>query len=360
MARKKAKALPPRTITVYAEILQKTEDALLVRCDAEADGVWLPKSQIEYAGERGDTGVEIRIPDWLADEKGFFDGMGRPEPAAAPAEPEQPETVTLTGSVMNYHEVKNGEARKLIFAIGHEDETGNYDETEYTIPLEKVLSKEFNEDDVDKITISRAYAVELGLARPAEEAADHTPPARRNFGDNVKWLKEERITVSAPLSTAEKASYAEEMAALDGEIEALKGERAEVSNRLKKQIDAKEEERLALSRAVNEGETREVLCDCLKDYNTEEMVWTNAYPPYEEVLRRKMTGEEKQPSLLEFQEKNGQTPPPAGEGEGEGMDFDAMSDQPGETAASPTMDDGANEPPAEPESEPEADPREAA
>lgn len=266
MARKKAKALPPRTITVYAEILQKTEDALLVRCDAEADGVWLPKSQIEYAGERGDTGVEIRIPDWLADEKGFFDGMGRPEPAAA----------------------------------------------------------------------------------------------RRNFGDNVKWLKEERITVSAPLSKAEKASYAEEMAALDGEIEALKGERAEVSNRLKKQIDAKEEERLALSRAVNEGETREVLCDCLKDYNTEEMVWTNAYPPYEEVLRRKMTGEEKQPSLLEFQEKNGQTPPPAGEGEGEGMDFDAMSDQPGETAASPTMDDGANEPPAEPESEPEADPREAA
>ena len=34
-------------------------------------------------------------------------------------------------------------------------------------------------------------------------------------GDNVKWIKEEKITVSQPLSDAEKARYAEEMAALD-------------------------------------------------------------------------------------------------------------------------------------------------
>ena len=33
MARKKAKALPPKMITVYAEILQETELAILVRCD---------------------------------------------------------------------------------------------------------------------------------------------------------------------------------------------------------------------------------------------------------------------------------------------------------------------------------------
>ena len=69
MARKKAKALPPKMITVYAEILQETELAILVRCDEDADGVWLPKSQIKYSGERGDTGVEIEIPELLADEK---------------------------------------------------------------------------------------------------------------------------------------------------------------------------------------------------------------------------------------------------------------------------------------------------
>lgn len=354
MARKKAKALPPKMITVYAEILQETELAILVRCDEDADGVWLPKSQIKYEGERGDCGVEIEIPELLADEKGFFDGMGRPEPAAAPAAQEQPETVTLTGTVMNYREVKDGSAKELIFAIGHTDEYGDYDETESTIPLEKVLSHELNEDDVDKIIVPRAYAVELGLALPAEEApSDEPTPARRNFGDNVQWLKEERITVSAPLTEAEKARYADEMAALDGEIEALKDERAEVSNRLKKAIDAKEEERLALSRAVNDGEMREVLCDCLKDYNSGEMVWTDAFPPYAEVLRRKMTEEEKQPSLLEYQEKNGQTPPPADEGEDEGVDFDAMTGQTGEAAAGPSMDDGANEPPAEPEANPQ-------
>ena len=77
MARKTAKALPPKMITVYAEILQETGKAILVRCDEDADGEWLPKSQIRYEGERGDTDVEIEIPELLADEKGFFDGMGR-------------------------------------------------------------------------------------------------------------------------------------------------------------------------------------------------------------------------------------------------------------------------------------------
>lgn len=347
MARKKAKALPPKMITVYAEILQETELAILVRCDEEADGVWLSKSQIKYEGERGDCGVEIEIPALLADEKGFFDGMGRPEPAVAPAEPQQPETVTLTGKMIEQgEEVITFQVHSLgLDGISIEKQT-------YEFPVSEVVNIDMGQEPLnDGIVLNYSYALEVGIVDAPEEG--RADVARRNFGDNVKWLKEERITVSAPLTEAEKARYADEMAALDGEIEALKDERAEVSNRLKKQIDAKEEERLALSRAVNDGETREVLCDCLKDYNTGEMVWTDAFPPYAEVLRRKMTEEEKQPSLLEYQEKNGQTPPPADEGEGEGVDFDAMTGQPGETAAGPSMDDGANEPPAEPEANPQ-------
>lgn len=275
MARKKAKALPPKTITVYAEILQETELAILVRCDEEADGVWLPKSSIKYSGERGDCGVEIEIPELLADEKGFFDGMGKPEPAAVSAESAGTE--------------KGCETCKYSNAEG------------------------FATDDSVACTNCLEFPDFSGWEPKNDAPADEAPedsPARRNFGDNVKWLREERITVSAPLSEAEKARYADEMAALDGEIEALKDERAEVSNRLKKQIDAKEEERLALSRAVNDGETREILCDCLKDYNTGEMVWTDAFPPYAEVLRRKMTEEEKQPSLLEYQERTDRRPRP--------------------------------------------------
>lgn len=252
MARRKTKVLPPKMITVYAEILQETELAILVRCDEDADGVWLPKSQIKYSGERGDTGVEIEIPELMADEKGFFDGMGRPEVKVSPA-PEAP--------------------------------------------------------------------------------AD-----KRSFGDNVKWLKKEKITVSQPLSDSEKARYAEEMSALDKEIKALKDERAEVSNHLKNQIDVKEKERLELSSRVMSGEVRTITCDCLKDYNTGEMVWTDAFPPYAEVQRRKMTKEEMQHSLLEYSEMMAASAP-AEEGaepfepadtapDGEGVDFDAMADAP--------------------------------
>lgn len=92
MARRKAKALPPKMITVYGEILQETEDGILVRCDKESDGAWLPKSQIKYDGERGDTGVEIEMPEWLANDKGFFDGDGYEAPAVAPAPAPAPET----------------------------------------------------------------------------------------------------------------------------------------------------------------------------------------------------------------------------------------------------------------------------
>lgn len=289
MARKKAKALPPKMITVYAEILQETELAILVRCDEDADGVWLPKSQIKYEGERGDCGVEIEIPELLADEKGFFDGMGKP--AADTEKPAAVEQTPLCGKCLesqNWPEMLSFKDGKIVF-----------DENEPIILLpdacRECLHWPYDHDVPDDELTDNFNEV------------DETPPTRRNFGDNVKWLREERITVSAPLTEAEKARYADEMAALDGEIEALKDERAEVSNRLKKQIDAKEEERLALSRAVNDGETREVLCDCLKDYNTGEMVWTDAFPPYAEVLRRAMTEEEKQPSLLDRDDKP-QTP----------------------------------------------------
>lgn len=88
MARKKAKALPqpePEMLTVYGDILQETEDAILVSCDGEE--VWLPKSQIEYAGERGDEYVEISLPDWLAEDKGLSDNQGFMPPQTADESP---------------------------------------------------------------------------------------------------------------------------------------------------------------------------------------------------------------------------------------------------------------------------------
>ena len=85
------------------------------------------------------------------------------------------------------------------------------------------------------------------------------------------------------------------MARLDDEIEDLEDERDRTNKSLKKQIDAKEEERRSMSKIVREGnEEREIFCDKLADYNTGEIVWTDAHPPYDEVKRRKMSNEERQ------------------------------------------------------------------
>jgi len=53
------------TLNIHAE----TEKAIAVSDDGSTY-IWLPKSQIEYA-ERGDSIVEVSMPNWLAVEKGL-------------------------------------------------------------------------------------------------------------------------------------------------------------------------------------------------------------------------------------------------------------------------------------------------
>lgn len=121
-----------------------------------------------------------------------------------------------------------------------------------------------------------------------------------NYGQNIFFVRHENIVANVPLSEAEKAVYAEKMAALDKGIEELEAQRAAISKSMKEQIDAKKQELRELSASVNNGIRRNVFCDCLKDFNTEEMVWVKKNPPYTEILRRKMTDDEKQPTLLEY------------------------------------------------------------
>ena len=49
-------------------IVHQTERAVLVKADEDADGVWLPLSQVEIDGEPGGYGV-VTLPVWLAEEK---------------------------------------------------------------------------------------------------------------------------------------------------------------------------------------------------------------------------------------------------------------------------------------------------
>lgn len=61
-------------ITIHADILQLTDAAVLLEC--AGDEVWLPLSQIDFCGERGDTDVPITLPEWLGDDNGLSDGDG--------------------------------------------------------------------------------------------------------------------------------------------------------------------------------------------------------------------------------------------------------------------------------------------
>ena len=324
MARKKAKALPPKMITVYAEILKETEDGILVRCDEDADGVWLPKSQLKYDGERGDTGVEIEIPDWLANEKGFTDGMGKAKEAAVvpPQAPEPPQDVTLYGILKSHDE------SSYTFAVYNHDDADT--SAEFEIPKEEVVlfRTDANEKGHDAITISRAYALEAGIIAAPEEPScsgnaddeDDSTPGASTVPNDRHWLAQETITAVKHLTQAEKAGFADDMSKLDAEIDDLEEERDSTNKRLKKLIDAKEEERKALSKIVREGQQqREVFCDRLADYNTCEIVWTDAQPPHEEISRRKMTAEELQ-LPLEKKPKPKDVAPEEQEGQAEGAE----------------------------------------
>ena len=86
----KAKALPNESemFIVYGDILQQTEPteehegAILINC-GDATEVWLPISAIQFDGERGDTGVAITVPDWLAAQEGLHNGQGKEDSQVA-------------------------------------------------------------------------------------------------------------------------------------------------------------------------------------------------------------------------------------------------------------------------------------
>jgi hypothetical protein len=241
---------------------------------------------------------------------------------AAPSETEEqvpapePDTFSFRARIVE-EEPDDGDGCIVSFAVDVDDSVDSV----FIVPISEVLSYvPWNEEDniYDFTLVTRAYAEQSGIMAAVEKALDPAPTEppsdKRTYGDNVKWLKEETITYSQPLSETEKAAYADRWALLDLEIEEMEDERASISSSMKKTIDGKEQERRALAKIVRTGkEERQGRCDVLKDYNTEQMVWTLAEPPYTEVQRRKMTAEELRPTLMEFAGKNAPAPDSAPE-----------------------------------------------
>ena len=245
-------------------------------------------------------------------QEDFLDGMNAPLEASGQAEPE---TVTLNGSLLDDSE--DG----ITFLVIYGDEAGT--EAEFEIPREQVLSLTAGSDEADQRTVSRAYALEAGLIAAPEDAEDAEPGASTIPNDR-HWLGQEQITVTQELTQKEKAEYAEEMAAASGEKDRLEAELDGIKKQYKRLIDAEDSKISTAAKIVREGkEEREIFCDKLADYNTCEIVWTDAYGENEEVKRRKMTAKEKQ-LPLEKKTKPDQTPQEPAQAEAEGEELDSQ------------------------------------
>lgn len=301
--RKKAKALPqpePEMFTIYGDIIQETEDAILLACNG--DEVWLAKSQIEYAGERGDTDVEVTLPDWLAEDKCLVDGQGyaiaesggsqQEQPLETTSEPDPNATMAITLTIVEFSE--DGETATV------EDRHGNTADlatTDFTHDAEEI-----NVGDTLLCSVLSSAIEPTDLCpdeAPGDETTDSAPGGWRKH--DVHWLKRDTCTKAFPLSDEDKIALGKEMAAAQARIDMLEDELADTRKEYKAKIDA-EQKRLSKAAAeFRKGKTepQDVLCDVYQDFESGELVYVTADDLAEEVMRRPMTTDERRPTLFD-------------------------------------------------------------
>ena len=318
MPRKKAKALPrpePEMYTVCGDIVQETEDAIMLMC--AGDKVWLPKSQIEYVGERDDTNVEVTLPDWLAEDQGLVDGQGyaiaesggsqqeQPLDAAPAPDPNATMAITLTihafsedGEMATVEDRHANTADISTASFTHDENEINVGDT----VLCNVLASAVEPTDLcpDDVPDESACTSDDGPEAPEEcDPGDTLPVCLR--GRDVHWLKKETCSKSFPLSDADKLDLGNQMAAAQKEIDELEFELARVRKSFKSRI---EEQQDTLSKAAEEfrygrTDSQDVECDVFQDFDSGEIVYVTADDAAEEVMRRPMTASERRPTLFD-------------------------------------------------------------
>lgn len=317
MPRKKAKALPrpePEMFTVCGDIVQETEDAILLVCDG--DDVWLAKSQIEYVGERGDMNVEVTLPDWLADDNGLVDGQGgkadesggqqeQPQETEPEPEPDPNATMAITLTILAFSEngetvtVEDRHANKAdiptaSFTHG-ENEINVGDTVLCDVLVSAVEPTDLCPDDVpEENACASADSLE-----DEQKDGEALPVCLR--GRDVHWLKKETCTKAFPLSDEDKLELGSKMAAAQAKIDQLEDELASVRKSYKGRIEEHQE---TLSKAAEEfrygkTEPQDVECDVFQDFDSGEIVYVTADDAAEEIMRRPMTTDERRPTLFD-------------------------------------------------------------
>lgn len=336
-------------ITVHADILQVTDAAVLIACGGEE--IWLPLSQIEFDGERGDANVPISLPEWLADEKGLSDGDGMTRA-----------TVTDLRTGLPMHEHDGNTCRNCVFSVLADDEneplpfecaectrsglaggtrdnwTDNGEEpdipgdppdtTRITLTIisfsedgetAQVKDRHGNQWELSTLDFTHdaadinvgdtllcyvqnsALAAEGCTLRPDEpetqnsvdgddeDAVDTTPRSAE-----PAFLKTETITVSVPLDMEERESVGDRMASALEQIAELEDDLDSYRKSINAQIKSLQKDAETARKEWQEGKTeQEVYCDVMADYGQEAIIWLD-HDNGTEMKRRPMTAEERQ------------------------------------------------------------------
>lgn len=285
-----AKAQPkdPVYYDIGGTFLQETDEAILL--DVDGDEIWLPKSQLEYydKAERGGY-IEAEVPDWLCDQKGLHDGDGirkltriaESESNVEPPKPAFDPEALLEFDLFICEVLEDGQV-----LVDVEDKD--------PIELSKdvILTADVIEaDETIHCQIKAGVALKAGLIENPSKV----------MGGNCNWLRKETLYHQFPLQEADKLELAEKMAKAQGKVDNLEEELAETRKSLKGQIDAFQGVIKEAARTLRTGvsEPVPVTCDVIQDWDSEELVWVSADEEHLELKRRKMTPEEKQPSLFE-------------------------------------------------------------
>lgn len=325
----RAKALPREIemLTIHGDIVQETEDAILVDCGMDKP-VWLAKSQIEYVGERDDLDVEIRVPDWMAEEKGVKDGQRKTRPADEGAADTAPTDAADDGHTDASTEPAQAcHFKGDVFSLDGESialTVTNPKGKEKVFTFSKAVLR-FEGDDVADLqvgyngidfVIGWGDAVASGLvkhlklkapnpapeAAPTEQTAEAATDATEADTDVAEddapttkpyksKLRSEKITDYVKLTDTELANYGKDMS----EAMTRRTEHKETAAHYSRLSRDAEKEAYKLNDIIQAGhEEREIDCDVIGDFNTGELVYVESEYPHREIRRQPMTAKDRQ------------------------------------------------------------------
>lgn len=328
-------------ITIHADILQFTPSAVLIECDGNK--VWLPKAQIDFNGERGDTDVPISLPEWLGNDKGLSDGDGMTRAKVTELYP-APDTYLTCRGCAHYSDdenyfpdacrectrcnadgskdnwTDNGEEPELpsdppdttrvtlgILSFSEDGETALVEDSHGN--QWNLATLDFVHDAADLnvgdtllcFVQNCALAAEGCTLRPDEPEAQNSAD-EEDEGDvdtplrpaEPAFLKTETITVSVPLDIEERESVGDRMASALEKISELEDDLDSYRKSINAEIKSLQKDAEKARKEWQEGKTeQEVYCDVMADYGAEAIVWF-VHDTGKEMKRRPMTPEERQ------------------------------------------------------------------